>query len=388
MNKKMNRVLTALLAGALMLTACGQKETEETNTEAAGIAVQVQTVSRDTIYSANRVSGRVAADDAATIMVATTAKCTAVYAQAGDTVTAGQKLCTLDLAGTLANYNAAKISYNSTLNSYNDQKAVLDAQVALQQKTLDATKALFAIGAASQIEVDSADLQLQSAIATRDSSLAQMEAGVQQAKSGVEQLEMALENVDSAGNVVSPIDGVLVSMSAVEGGYVSSSMPVAVVDGMAEMKVAVSVSEAVVPKLNIGDEADIHVSSIDQTFVGTIRSVERSANMQTQLYTVTLNVPAEVEGLYSGMFADVSFRIDTSTDTIVIPTEAIQTSNGVQYVYVVEGETARYVEVETGLASSGVTEVVSGLNGGEQLVTVGQTYLSDGDPVRIVSGEG
>ena len=49
---------------------------------------------------------------------------------------------------------------------------------------------------------------------------------------------------------------------------------------------------------------------------------------------------------------------------------------------------AKYVEVATGLTGSGVTEVTSGLSAGQQLVTVGQSYLSDGDPVRVVSGEG
>ena len=35
---------------------------------------------------------------------------------------------------------------------------------------------------------------------------------------------------------------------------------------------------------------------------------------------------------------------------------------------------------------SGMTEVTSGLDAGEQLVTVGQQYLSDGDAVRVVEG--
>ena len=58
-----------------------------------------------------------------------------------------------------------------------------------------------------------------------------------------------------------------------------------------------------------------------------------------------------------------------------------------QHVFVVENNAARYVEITAGLTGSGVTEVTSGLNAGDMLVTVGQTYLSDGDAVRIVSGE-
>ena len=385
---KRNRITALLLTAvlALSLTACGGKETVE-EVPPAGTAVQVVTVAQDSIATENKVSGKVSADNESTIMVATSAKCTAVYANAGDEVSAGDIICTLDLGSTLSSYNAATISYNSSVQSYQDQKAVFDAQINLYQKNVDDLKALFEIGAASQVEIDQAELQLKSAIATRNSTLSQLEAGMQSAKSNVEQLSTALENVDSKGNVIAPISGTLVTMNAVENSFVSTSMPVAVIDGADQMKVVVSVSETLVPKLAAGDTADVYISSIDQSFTATIRSVERAANVQTKLYTVTLGIPADVTGLLSGMFADVTFHTDVSENTIVVPTEAILTSNDVQYVYVVENDTARYVEVTTGLTGSGVTEITSGLTAGEQLVTVGQAYLADGDPVRIVTAE-
>ncbi|MBQ8851440.1 MAG: efflux RND transporter periplasmic adaptor subunit, partial [Oscillibacter sp.] len=269
----------------------------------------------------------------------------------------------------------------------NDQKVLFEKQIAMAQDNVNNTKALFEIGAASQLEIDQAELSLQQAIAGRDSTLAQLEAGIQNAKSGVEQLALVMDNVDSKGNVIAPVSGTLVSLSAVENGFVSASMPVAVIDGVDQMKISVSVSEALVPKLVIGDQVEVYVSSVDQAFTGTIRSVEKTANMQTKLYAVVITVPADVTGLLSGMFADVTFHTDTSDNAIVVPSEAILTSAGQQYVYVVENDTAKYVAVTTGLTGNGVTQVTSGLTGGEQLVTVGQSYLSDGDPVRIVSGE-
>ena len=385
---KRNRITALLLTAvlALSLTACGGKETVE-EVPPAGTAVQVVTVTQGSIATENKVSGKISADNESTIMVATSAKCTAVYANAGDEVSAGDVICTLDLGSTLSSYNAATISYNSSVQSYQDQKAVFDAQINLYQKNVEDLKALFEIGAASQMEIDQAELQLKSAIATRNSTLSQLEAGMQSAKSNVEQLSTALENVDSKGNVIAPISGTLVTMNAVENSFVSTSMPVAVIDGADQMKVVVSVSETLVPKLAAGDTADVYISSIDQSFTATIRSVERAANVQTKLYTVTLGIPADVTGLLSGMFADVTFHTDVSENTIVVPTEAILTSNDVQYVYVVENDTARYVEVTTGLTGSGVTEITSGLTAGEQLVTVGQAYLADGDPVRIVTAE-
>ncbi|MEA4932955.1 MAG: efflux RND transporter periplasmic adaptor subunit [Lawsonibacter sp.] len=388
------RIFSLTLAVALMLSisACGSKGDSSSSSgssdAAAGVAVQVQEVASGTISTENKVSGKVVSDNESSVFVSASAKCIAVYVEAGDAVQAGDKICTLDLASTLASYSAANISYSSAVQSYQDQAAIFDKQIALYEKNVNDLKALFEIGAAAQTEIDTAELTLQSAKAQRDSTLSQLEAGMQNYKSSVEQLSTVLENVDAKGNVVAPVSGTLVSLSAVENSFVSPSMPVAVIDGVDQMKVTVSVSEALVPKLSIGDEVDVLVSAVGQTFTGAIRSVEQAANAQTKLYTVTVSVPAEVNGLLSGMFADVTFRTDTSADTIVVPTEAILTSADKQYVYVVEGGAAKYIEVTTGLTGNGVTEVTSGLSAGQQLVTVGQAYLGDGDAVRVVGQEG
>ena len=379
-------------AMALTLTGCGSKSEASSSSSSEGtsqgVAVQVEEIQLSDISTDNSVSGQVASDDERSIFIAASVKCTKTYFEAGDRVNAGDVICTLDLASAQASYEAATISYNSAAQSYRDQSEVFAQQISLYQKNLADLKQLYEIGAASQIEIDQAQLQLDSAIATRNATLAQLEAGMQSYRSNIEQLSTVLENVDGSGNVIAPITGTLVNMNAVENSFISNTMPVAVIDGADQMKVRVSVSETLVPKLSIGDEADITVSSIGQTFTGTIRSVEQAASQQTKLYTVTLAVPSDVSGLLSGMFADVTFHTDTSKNTIVIPTETIMTSGNSQYVYIVEnGDTAKYVEVTTGLTGTGVTEITSGLEAGQQLVVVGQTYLSDGDAVRVVSGE-
>ena len=390
---KEKKIFAALLAGALILSlaACqsgGESSGSQGEAAPAGVAVQVQEVKVDTISTENKVSGRVVTDGQESVFVTAQAQCTAVFVEVGDAVTAGQKLCALDLASTLSSYNAASISYRSAVQSYNDQAAIFDRQIALAEKNVSDLQALFEIGAASQLEIDQAELSLDTARAQRTSTLAQLEAGMQSYKSNVEQLDAVLEHVDGAGNVIAPVSGTVVTLNAAAGGFVTASAPVAVIDGVDRMEVAVSVSEALVPKLARGDEVDVSISSLGVSTVGTIKSIDLAANMQTKLYNVTISIQEDIPGLLSGMFADVSFRTDTSTDTIVIPTEAILTSNDVQYVFVVENDAARYVEISAGLTGNGVTEVTSGLKAGDMLVTVGQAYLSEGDPVRVVSGEG
>ena len=262
---KYHRILSLLLCAVMLLTltACGE-QTEETPD--IGIAVQVEAVATDSISTENKISGKVSADNETTIMISSAAKCTAVYFHAGDEVKAGDIICTLDLGSTLATYDAANISYNSSVQGYQDQKAVLGAQVALYQKNVNDLKALYEIGAASQMEIDQADLQLKSAIATRNSTLSQLEAGMQSAKSNVEQLSLALEHVDPNGNVISPMNGTLVTMNAVENSFISNSMPLAVIDGPDQMKVTASVSEYVALK-NVKQDK-IEVLSLEDLILG------------------------------------------------------------------------------------------------------------------------
>lgn len=387
--KNHKKWLPALALAAVMLlglTGCGGDDAE-TGEETTGTPVQVQTVALDTISAETTVSGTVTSDDERTIFLGSAVKCTAVYAEAGDTVQAGDVICTLDMASLLSSYEAASISYASAAQSYQDNSAVFADQIALYQKNVEDLKALYEIGAASQIEIDQAELQLKSAVSTRNSTLSQLEAGMQSYKSSMEQLDTVLENVDGSGNIIAPISGTLASMNAAENEMVSASLPVAVIDAADTMKVKVAVAETLVPKLSIGDSADVTVNSAGRTFTAVIRSVERTANIQTKLYSVTLTVPSDVTGLLSGMFADVTFHTDTAENAVVVPTEAILTSGGTQFVYVVgdDGTTAQYTEVQTGLTGKGVTEITSGLTAGQQLVTVGQSYLSDGAAVRIVS---
>ena len=379
------KTLCLALALALSLSLAGCKK-EDAPTAPAGVAVQVQTVEAQDIASESTVSGQVVAGSETSVYVTSTAKCTAVYVQAGDAVTAGEKICTLDMGSSLAQYRAAEIGYTSAASSYSSQKGVLDRQLALYEKTWNDTKALLAIGAASQLEVDQAELQYLSAKAQRDSTLAQLEAAMQNAKSGYEQLALAMENIDSSGNVIAPADGVLASLNVSEGSLVTPDYAVAVITGAEQMKVTVMVSEALVPKLAIGETVSVRVSAAQAEFEGTVRSVDKTANQMTKLYTVTVAVPAEVGGLLSGMFAEVTFHTAVSAGAVVVPSEAILTSNDKQYVYIVDGDTAKRVDITTGLTGSGMTEITSGLTAGAQLVTVGQQYLSDGEAVRIVEG--
>ncbi len=377
--------LIALIA-LLALSGCGEEEPEPEDT---ATPVEVALVERGGISAENRVSGQVASGDQQSVFVAVSAQCTDVYVEVGDTVSAGQTICTLDISSTLANYDTAVMSYESARKSYADQSALLSKQVAQAEKTVEEVQDLFEKGVVPELVVDSAKASLDNARASMNSALSQLEVSMKNYEATIAQLETSLANVDRSGRVVAPISGTVVSLNASKNNFVAPSAPVATIESTSNMEVSTAVSESLVSKLTKGGRADVTISSANQSFQGTISSIGWSPSPQTHLYSVTIQIPSSMtSGLFSGMFADVTFYTDTQNNVVVIPTEAIQTGVDGQYVYILDSEDlAHKVMVETGLVGDGVTEITTGLSGGERLVTVGQFYLSEGDPVRVVSGE-
>ncbi len=386
MKKRINSLLLTF-ASLLFLAGCGEEAPPEPDDPAT--AVEIAAVSRGAISAENSASGQVVSGKQESVSVALSAHCTDVAVEVGDVVSAGQTLCTLDISATQANYDTAALSYANAQKSYNEQSALLRQQVAQAEKNLSDTKELFALGAASQAEIDSAQLALDNARATMSSTLDQLTLSMQNYKATMTQLASTLANIGSGGKVTAPISGVILSLSATENGFVSPSAPVATIASLSEMEVQVGVSEALVNKLQVGSQVSVTVDAAQATFQSTIHDLDRTPNANTHLYGVTVRIPASAaKGLMAGMFANVTFYTDTQSDVVIIPTEAIQTGMDSQYVYILDQDNiAHRVPVETGLVGDGVTEITAGQSGGETLVTVGQFYLSEGAPVRVVTSE-
>lgn len=303
------RIISLLLAvsALVLLTACGQED-ETTTEEKTATAVEITKVTRGSISAQSTVSGQVASGDEQSVSVALSTRCTDVYVEVGDTVSAGQALCTLDVTATMANYKTASLSYSNAQKSYNDQSALLSQQVAQAEKNYNDTLALFEMGAASQMEVDNAKLTWDNASTSMTSALDQLQVGMQNYQATMQQLESSLANINSNGSVVAPISGTIQSLSATKNGFVSPSMPIATIESTSDMEVQVGVSESLVSKISVGNQTTVSIDSANKTFMAPISSIDKVANAATHLYGVTIKIPSSyVSGLLSGMFADVNF---------------------------------------------------------------------------------
>ena len=304
------------------------------------------------------------------------------------------------------------------LDLANAQLDQANSQLELAEKNLSDTEALLAIGAASQMEVDTAAMNADSArmgvqnaqiavdsvksgmdsaqisinnlVASQKSAKDQYDLQVQNSQNTLNQLETSLRGMDRAGNVTAPISGTVIALNAFKNGFTAPGTPMVTIESTEDREISVSVSEALMPKIQVGDRAGVKIDSAGADFQGTISSIDSSTNPATHLYGVKVAIPAGQGGkLLAGMFAEVTFFTDAQSNVVVVPTQAIQTGVDGSYVYTLDADNvAHKVTVETGLVGDGVTEVTSGLTGGEALVTVGQFYLSEGMTAKVVPHQG
>jgi len=95
------------------------------------------------------------------------------------------------------------------------------------------------------------------------------------------------------------------------------------------------------------------------------------------------------ESLWPGEYVDVLLTLATEANSIVVPSQAVQTGQTGQYVYVVKEDlTVESRPITVARVHGAFTLVSKGLEAGERVVTDGQLRLSPGARVEIKSSEG
>jgi membrane fusion protein (multidrug efflux system) len=124
----------------------------------------------------------------------------------------------------------------------------------------------------------------------------------------------------------------------------------------------------------------------DQTFVGTVSSVDSTIDPVTRAITVRAVIPNTEHDLVAGMLMTLAV-LRNERDAIVIAEEAVIPQGESKYVFVVrevDGEhRAERRDVELGARIPGRVEVLSGLTVGEQIITHGTLKVRPGMTVRI-----
>ncbi len=186
-------------------------------------------------------------------------------------------------------------------------------------------------------------------------------------RSEMEEDLLVLLAIQKYGGITAPISGSV--FSAADPDSVEPILVVASVSPDVSMSVTITVDESDILSLEIGQQADITVSSVaDDPFVGTVTEIDKSAASGYYTSEITLD---KVKGMLPGMTADVDVRIQGEEDTVIIPVEALhQTSTG-YYVYTsYDAELEEYggrVDVTVGISNDDYVQIKSGLQPGDMV---------------------
>jgi len=142
-------------------------------------------------------------------------------------------------------------------------------------------------------------------------------------------------------------------------------------------------SEAAV--LKMGNPAELKISGLDEPIKGRVSLVSPALDPGSTTIEVWVEASKPDPALKPGMTVEVSMTAKTVTDAIVVPTVAVfKNSEGADYVLLAgSDEKAHQKTVRLGIRSSDLTQIASGINPGDPVITTGGYAVPDGTQIKI-----
>jgi multidrug efflux pump subunit AcrA (membrane-fusion protein) len=198
--------------------------------------------------------------------------------------------------------------------------------------------------------------------------------------------------VYSRSPVISTISGTVLQAPYSIGDTVSAQSALFVVGDLSVLRVETFVPERFVSSIRLGLGASVNLEAIPgETFLAEIDEVNPVLDPASRTLRIRLHFvdgrgrSAADTRIKAGMFATISLVTRTRTNVPIIPRTSVINTYGSWIAFIVdENNTARRRVLELGIENEKSFEVISGLSLGERIVTAGQNFLTDGDPVRIV----
>jgi HlyD family secretion protein len=226
----------------------------------------------------------------------------------------------------------------------------------------------------AQAEIDAAKAGYSAiSMKQRDVEAAQAEIGKDQA---------ALREADtnlSYTRVVAPRDGVIIAKNVEEGTVVPSSRAsigstnaLLQIGDTSRMWVVCSVDETDIAQVRLGQAVSVKLDAYpDQPVDGKVIRIDPQVKVDQNVTTipVTVEIARPDDRFKNGMNATCDFIIGEAHDALVVPNEALRGTGARQSVQIlVDGKPER-VAVQTGLVGKDTTEIRSGLQEGQAVIT-------------------
>lgn len=181
-------------------------------------------------------------------------------------------------------------------------------------------------------------------------------------------------------SLTAPADGQILRRDGEVGQLIPVNQPIFYLSCCAALRISAAVDEEDITQVTPGQRVLVHADAFpDRSFEAEVAEITPMGDPVTRTYRVRMTMPEDVP-LRIGMTADTNIIIETRENTLLVPASAVN-GNG---VWVVRDGRAHHRPVRTGITGTLRTEILEGLDEGEQVVTVPPADLADGTRVQPV----
>jgi RND family efflux transporter MFP subunit len=185
-------------------------------------------------------------------------------------------------------------------------------------------------------------------------------------------------------NVLGDMTYAITSRSAAEGSFVRIGTEVFKLVIDRTLKLKVPVPDRHVAEVKEGQKVTVKTAAYDKAFVGAVTRINPSVDLTTRTFEVEIQVPNPDGVLKSGTFAKAAIITRMDPETQTVPLDSVVRFAGITKIFLAEGDHARELQVTPGATTSDWIEIVNPkLPLGAQVVTSGQSLLSDGLPIFV-----
>jgi len=206
-------------------------------------------------------------------------------------------------------------------------------------------------------------------------------------------LDVARANYESARQAVeltSPISGILTDLTVNIGQFAPLGMPLATIAQTDKLRMTIYVDSRSASFLKAGQKAIISLAAAgagagQSDVEGDIIEIARSADPETRLFRVDLQIDNKDRNLSPGTFARAEIIVQELDSVLTVPREAVFFTEGIPKVYVVNASSkAEERSIQVGENTLQKYQVLSGLAEGERIVLLGRGQVENGSPVMVM----
>ncbi len=278
-------------------------------------------------------------------------------------VTEGEKVS----RGTLL----AKIDHNqlsAKLATLDAKQGTAEINLTFWQEKHEKFEQLYRQGAISEQQYSEVDLQFK---------LAQNQ--VKEISTNISEIKTNIKDF----YVRAPRSAVVSHIQAAQGETALPGRPLMILIGEGAYKITVPVAQSDLTLITIGTQANAVIGEkrLELEVTKVLPSLDPQSN------TAIVELECSDDELASGMAAQISFIAEEKKDVLVVPVGAVVEKDGAQWVYVIDGDTARLKAITTGISDTEKIQIVVGLEEGDIIAIGASNRLQDGDLIYPIGGE-